>query len=206
MAALQREAPEPLESQASVFMMGGTSILRGKDHFLAGPVLGAPMAVMALEILIGGGAKNVLYAGFAGSLAGELKAGDLFVPSSAFSTEGTSAHYPAALEPDPDLHARLAGCLRGGGAASRGAVWSTDGPFREVRELRDAFKARGALAVEMVVSALFAAAGFRGLALAAALLVTDEFLPDGSWREGFRDPGFPEGLAALSKGVWRAFV
>jgi uridine phosphorylase len=187
-------------------MMGGTSILRGKDHFLAGPVLGAPMAVMALEILLGGGAESVLFAGFAGSLVGELKCGDLFVPSSALSSEGSSAHYPSAMLPDPSLHGRLAGALCGEGAPSRGAVWSTDAPFREVREVRDAFRARGAIAVEMVVSALFAAAGFREKAFAAALLITDEFLPDGGWREGFRDPGFRKGLSALSEGIWRAFV
>jgi uridine phosphorylase len=164
------------------------------------------MAVMALEILMGGGAKSVLSAGFAGSLVPELKTGDLFVPSSALSSEGTSAHYPAALRPDPSLHDRLAQTLRAEGAPSRGAVWTTDAPFREVREVRDAFRAKGAIAVEMTVSALFACAGHRELPFAAALLITDEFLPDGSWREGFRAPSFRKGLDALSEGIWRAFV
>jgi uridine phosphorylase len=195
-----------MEPSASVFMLGGTSILRGRDHFLAGPVLGAPMAVMALEILFGGGAGSLLFAGFAGSLVSDLKPGDLFVPSRAISSEGTSAHYPGALAPDPGLHGRLAATLRTQGAASGGAVWSTDGPFRETREVRGAFKARGAVAVEMVTSALFAAASFRGVALAAALLVTDEFTEDGGWREGFKDPGFLKGLEALSEGIWQAFT
>jgi uridine phosphorylase len=187
-------------------MQGGTAILRGRDYFLAGPILGAPMSVMALEILMGGGAENVVFAGFAGSIAPELKPGDLFVPSRALSSEGTSAHYPAPLVPEAALHDRLALALGGdAGTASEGCVWSTDAPMREIPEVRAAFRDRGAVAVDMVTSALFAAAGFRGKALAAALLVTDEFTQDG-WREGFGEPDFRRNLAALSAGAWKAFV
>ncbi|MDR2611908.1 MAG: hypothetical protein LBG06_03430 [Deltaproteobacteria bacterium] len=205
LAALQRGAPESLSSPSGVFMLGGTSILRGRDYFLAGPVLGAPMAVMALEILIGGGAENVAFAGFAGSLVPGLKSGDIFLPSAALSSEGTSVHYPGGLAPHSAFHAQLAHAMGQEAAASSGAIWSTDGPFRETRELRDSFRARGARAVDMVTSALFAAAGFRKLALAAALIITDEFAEDGGWRDGFGDPGFRRGFEALSAGIWKAF-
>jgi purine-nucleoside phosphorylase len=199
--ALKKSAPEPLERACSIFMLGGTAIHIGREHFLAGPVLGAPMAVMALEILKGGGAKDVLFAGFAGSLVPELALGDLFLPDKALSTEGTSAHYPAELTPDPGLY----GVLRQKAAEKRlfrpGTVWSTDGPMRETRATRDSYQSLGAKAVEMEVSALFAAARFRGLRLASILLITDLF-EDASWKEGFGTQAYKDGLATLSTLAW----
>jgi uridine phosphorylase len=163
------------------------------------------MAVMTLEILIGGGAESVVFAGFAGSLSEKAESGSVFLPSSALSTEGTSSHYPAPLVPDGPLRSRLAQALGGAVNPASGAIWSTDAPLRETPALCEAFRERGALAVDMVTSALFAAAGFRGQALAAALLISDEFR-DGGWRECFGDPGFKHGLKALSDAAWKAFV
>jgi uridine phosphorylase len=201
LSALRASAPEPLGRLCSIFMLGGTGIFGGKEFFLAGPVLGAPMAVMALEVLCGGGAESVIFAGFAGSLSPALAPGDLFVPDRALSSEGTSAHYPAEPTPDPRLFKALGDGAKG--AVLGGAVWSTDGPLRETPAAREAYGALGALAVEMEVSALFAAARFRGVGLASALLITDSFL-GGAWRDGFQEESHKEGLARLGPLAWGA--
>ncbi|MDR2340445.1 MAG: hypothetical protein LBF40_10010 [Deltaproteobacteria bacterium] len=200
-ASLKASAPEPLGKLCSIFMLGGTAIFGGRDFFLAGPVLGSAMAVMALEVLIGGGAGRILFAGFAGSLSEGLAIGDLFQPDNALSSEGTSQHYPAELAPDPGLYGTLREKAGAAGCFRPGTVWSTDGPLRETKELRDSSVKAGAIAVEMEVSALFAAARFRGAALAALLLITDSFGKDG-WVEGFGGKPYQEGLGSLATLAW----
>jgi purine-nucleoside phosphorylase len=201
--ALKGSAPEPLEKICTLFMLGGTSIYSGRDHFLAGPVLGAPMAVMALEILVGGGAESLLFAGFAGSLTPGLALGDVFLPDRALSSEGASSHYPARLEPDEDLYSTLRIKAEKRGLFHPGCVWSTDGPMRETKALREAYIKQGAQAVEMEASALFAAARFRRARLAAILLITDLFHGEG-WSDGFGGPRHKDGLKLVSDLAWEA--
>jgi len=59
----------------------------------------------------------------------------------------------------------------------RGAVVSTD-LFYDPRAREEAWAAEGALAVEMECAAVFAVAAARGVAAAAALLVSDLVLPE----------------------------
>jgi uridine phosphorylase len=163
------------------------------------------MAVLALEALIGGGAEEVLYLGTAGSLVPELSPGDLFFPSLALSSEGTSPHYqPSELTPDEKLYANLKETFSSLGLFNAGSVWTTDAPLRETQEKRDFFKERGAMAVEMEVAALFAVASFRKIKLASILLVSDSF-GEGKWRLGSRDKKYKEALAEIGTLSWRIF-
>jgi uridine phosphorylase len=185
-------------------MLGGTSIIKGQDFFVAGPVLGAPMAVMALEVLVGGGAQKILFAGFGGSLSPELEPGDFLAPGSAIAGEGTSAHYEGGrLAPDPELLKSVEKALLRRELLRGGPIWSTDGPLRETAERRAAYRALGAVAVDMEVSALFAAASFREVALAALILLTDSF-GQGPWREGFKLPKFKKNLSLCGEIAWEA--
>jgi uridine phosphorylase len=163
------------------------------------------MAVMTLEVLIGGGAKEIVFAGFAGSLVPDINPGDLYFPSSALSTEGTSMHYqPGEMKPDTDLYAKVEKVFSPLGLHRQGVVWSTDGPFRETAELRQSFIQKGASVVEMEVSALLSAASFRKVKLAAVLLITDTF-GKGDWYDGFKFPAYKNGLNSLSDNIWNVF-
>jgi uridine phosphorylase len=163
------------------------------------------MAVLALEVLIGGGAEEVLYLGTAGSLVPTLSPGDLFFPSLAFSSEGTSAHYqPGEPKPDEKLYANLKDAFSPQGRFNTGPVWTTDAPLRETQGIRDFFKEKGALAVEMEVAALFAAASFRKIKLAAMLLTSDTF-GEGKWRSGSRDKKFKQAASEIGELSWRIF-
>jgi purine-nucleoside phosphorylase len=73
-----------------------------------------------------------------------------------------------------------------------GAVWSTDGVYRETREKVETFQRAGVLAVEMEISALFSVARFRGVELGGILVVSDE-LSSFVWRPGFKDDRFIAG-------------
>lgn len=155
---------------------------------LAGPCLGAPQAVMALEKLIVLGAGRIWVFGWCGSLQPEVRIGDIFLPTSALSEEGTSAHYPLRGRipgPDPGITARLRRRVRSSGMPfHEGRIWSTDAPYRETPRKVRLFRAQGVGAVDMEMSALMTVAAYRQVPLGAMLVVSDE-LSDAGWNPGF---------------------
>lgn len=159
--------------------------------FLAGPAVGAPMAVLCLEKLIALGARRIVLYGWCGSLVPSLRIGDLFMPTDALSEEGTSAHYQPSPPPTVDkLHGDLLASLVSMGYAPwQGMIWTTDAVYRETREKVASHGACGILAVDMEYAALRTVAAFRGVSLAAVMLVSDELF-GASWRSGYSQAPF----------------
>ncbi len=176
----------------------------GLDVALTGPVYGAPHAVMALEQLIALGAKNIFFLGWCGSLAAEAHIGDIVLPWNALSEEGVSKHYPTPgrkVTANPRMFKLLSSTLGNlGRRRHEGKIWTTDAIFRETEAKARAYAARGLLAVEMEVSALLKVSCYRGVALAAALVVSDE-MASLTWTPGFRDPRLKEGRLAAVEAV-----
>lgn len=152
------------------------------DHmFLAGPAVGAPMAVLCLEKLIALGARQVVVYGWCGALHPSLHAEDLLLPTHGLSEEGTSAHYfgdrdgvPATC-PDGTLSAAVTKALAAQGTpCHQGGIWTTDALFRETRHKVTTYASRGIMAVDMEFTALCAVAAFRRIRLAGLMLVSDE--------------------------------
>lgn len=160
---------------------------------LMGPALGAPYAVMVLEKLIALGARMVLALGWCGSLQSHLVIGDLVLPTATVSTEGTSRHYPLggqAPDPDPDLVRILQNLLKSTKDRwQEGAVWSTDGFYRETVDLVRHYQAQGVLGVDMEMAALFTLGRFRRVPVAGLLVVSDE-LASLQWKPGYRSERF----------------
>jgi len=158
-----------------------------------GPALGAPYAVMVLEKLIALGARMVLALGWCGSLQSHLVIGDLVLPTATVSTEGTSRHYPLvgqAPDPDPDLVRILQNLLKSTKDRwQEGAVWSTDGFYRETVDLVRHYQAQGVLGVDMEMAALFTLGRFRRVPVAGLLVVSDE-LASLQWKPGYRSERF----------------
>ncbi|MFZ0133198.1 MAG: nucleoside phosphorylase [Desulfobacterales bacterium] len=166
---------------------------------LVGPMVGAPYAVMLLETLLAWGVRHFFFLGWCGAVSPALKTGDLLVPTAALIDEGTSVHYrdpgrlPPVSYPSPRAVDRIRQLLNGeNGRLHAGAVWTTDAIFRETPAKIRHFQAEGALAVDMETSALFSAAGFRGVDLGALLVVSDE-LSSLHWRPGFKTEAFTTG-------------
>jgi len=171
--------------------------------FWAGPMVGAPMAALTLEKLIALGGREFFVYGWCGSLHQSLEVGDLLLPTRAVSSEGTSAHYPVAQPAlaANRLHHRLADHFAAHGLAPRaGAVWTTDAPYRESRAQVTRLADQGIVAVEMELAALFTVAAFRGVTLAAALMVSDELWRQ-QWTPGFRRKDFRTRNRALVEGL-----
>jgi uridine phosphorylase len=160
---------------------------------LMAPALGAPYAVMVLEKLIALGAQMVLALGWCGSLQPHLAIGDLVLPSTAVSTEGTSRHYPLngqPMAPDPGLFGVLRDLMDTTEARWReGAVWSTDGFYRETAGQVRHYQGQGVLGVDMEMAALFTVGRFRHVPVAGLLVVSDE-LGTLQWQPGYRSERF----------------
>jgi uridine phosphorylase len=158
-------------------------------YFVAGPAIGAPMAVMTMEKLIALGARRIILFGWCGSLRESLGIGELLLPTSALSGEGTSSYYSSGSQPpspSPLLIEKLKRLLVSFTLSwQEGCVWSTDAPYREKRSSMKALQQeQDVSAVDMEYAALCSAADFRKIDFAALLLVSDEVWGK-SWTPGF---------------------
>jgi uridine phosphorylase len=160
---------------------------------LAGPILGAPQAVLVVEKLIALGSRTIVVFGWSGSLQTNIRMGDWLLPSSARSEEGTSSHYPldsAECVPDAELLTHLQDhCLSNGYTVRCGPVWTTDAPLRETAYKVSTYGKEGFLAVEMEMSALFRVAAYRKVRLVGFLVVSDELFTL-KWQPGLRTTHF----------------
>jgi len=192
---LSRLADTPVVEQRKLYMSSLQVHADDQLRFtLAGPMVGAPYAAMILEALSVWGVESILFVGWCGAVSRHVKAGDLIVPDSAMIDEGTSGHYcaPPCRVALPDrllVHQVGLALQRQGARFHDGAVWTTDAIYRETVEKVKHHQSKGALAVDMELSAIFTVAGFREIAAAGILVVSDE-LSDYQWRPGFNAPAF----------------
>ena len=60
----------------------------GQNRFsIAGPFIGAPYAVMLLEIMIKWGARKIIIFGFCGAVSPDVKIGDIVIPTGSIIDE-----------------------------------------------------------------------------------------------------------------------
>jgi purine-nucleoside phosphorylase len=162
---------------------------------VVGPIMGAPYAVMLLEVLRSfGGVQRGFFIGWCGSIDPRVRIGDLIVPTGAWIDEGTSVHYGQSFRAAAMANQELQEVLRLESQRRRttchnGLVWTTDAIFRETRTQINRYQRLGALAVEMELSALLSAASFYDFPLAALLAVSDELFTY-HWQPGFKTEAF----------------
>jgi purine-nucleoside phosphorylase len=198
--ALTDTRPKPLYN-SQLFHVSDTD---SPQAALAGPVTGAPYAVMLLETLVCWGAKYIVFWGWCGAISPGLKIGDIIIPTAAVVDEGTSKHYPQGAAnsfdgqkilwstPDDRLVATLVDQLKTYHLPCQlGSIWTTDAIYRETKTKVAQYQKDNILAVEMEMSALFTVARFRRVSLAGVLVVSDD-LSSFSWRPGFRNDRFAE--------------
>lgn len=164
-------------------------VSKNEDFFVAGPAIGAPMAVMTFEKLIALGAQHIVLFGWCGAISTEFSVGDILLGGEAYSGEGTSRYYTSEVSSSPSLS--LVGQLQPLFDNARSQpMWSTDAVFRESRqmlqELADKYNVCG---VDMEYSALCSVAAFRKIDFAGLFLVSDE-LWQPIWRPGFTTKDF----------------
>jgi uridine phosphorylase len=183
------EAVQATGGERRILYNSNLCVHTSQGYFVAGPAIGAPMAVMTMEKLIALGARKIILFGWCGTLRESLGLGDLLLPTSALSGEGTSSYYasgPQPPSPSSFLIEKLKGLLESFTLSwQEGCVWSTDAPYREKRSfLKILQQKQNVSAVDMEYAALCSAANFRNIDFAALLLVSDEVWGK-SWNPGF---------------------
>ncbi len=147
--------------------------------------IGAPVVAGLTDEFVALGARQFLLIGMAGSLQPDLSTGSLVIATHVLRGEGVSQHY---LPPSPSVESD-AGMTRGLAEMlskrtpppRQGRTWTTDAPFRELREVVRTRQREGVLAVDMESAALLSVARSYDLPAAAAFSIADQ-LSDGHWR------------------------
>ena len=171
--------------------------------------VGAPFAVLVAEQLFAAGCQLLISITSAGQIAPAAALPYFVLIDRALRDEGTSAHY---LPPSPFVAAAahlMAPIAAGLGAMQppvvRGAVWTTDAPFRETEAAIAHARAAGALAVEMEAAALYAFATAHRRDVVCFAHVTNQLAQvEGDFEKGEAD-GAAEALRllALTAQAWR---
>jgi uridine phosphorylase len=177
-------------------------ILYTKDRvsFAQVPV-GAPATIAVMEELIACGADTFIGLGTAGSLQPEAPIGTCVIPDSCVREEGTSLHYPVAdISSDPELAGALEqSCMREGLNVLKGALWTTDGVYRELVSSIEEYRGKGVLGVDMETSAMYALGRFRGVNVCNLLVVSDELWHE--WKPAFGSAELMEKLKRAERAV-----
>ena len=178
----------------------------GKRFSIAGPAMGAPIAVILLERLVALGARNIVGVGSCGSLQEDIRIGDYIIPTHAIVEEGTSQHYPS-----DNVIPRASGiilksiedcCVTNNLSFTMGKVWTTDAPFRETTKKTRTYKNQNVLGVEMEMSALFTVGTFRGVDVGGFLVVSDE-LSAMRWKTRSRDKKYSSALKTACEALFK---
>ncbi len=138
--------------------------------------LGGAGAVQIMEQLIAGGVQEIIAAGCCGALVEDTE-GSFFIPTAALRQEGTSYHYlPPSREIELDSKPVKAICkvLEEAGLSYRICkTWTTDGFYRETKEMVQYRKSEGYSVVEMECASMAACARMRGIIFGQLLFTAD---------------------------------
>lgn len=201
----QQMAILPGEGEALFLSRYYASAAQPSAYGLVGPFMGAPQAAMLLETLAAWGGRRFVFMGWCGALSSALQNGDVVVPCGAFTDEGTTRAYGREAEhvlpASPEFQASINAHLQQSGIDCReGLIWTTDAVFRETEDKVRQYRERGALAVEMELSALYTVGHQLDVALGAVLVVSDE-LSTFKWRPGFKSDRFKAARAAVCEAL-----
>lgn len=148
----------------------------GGDVCLVQSPIGASAAVQVLDTLVTCGCKKVIAVGSCGVLA-DLEENAFIVPTRALRAEGASYHYlPASrfIELDEEPVSVIKETLKEHNIPfAECATWTTDGFFRETKDMVGYRLAEGCAVVEMECAALAACCRLRGAEFGQLLFSAD---------------------------------
>jgi purine-nucleoside phosphorylase len=193
LALAQQLLTEPLMSNHARGLWGYTGQTpSGHALSIQSTGMGGPSAAIVLHELAELGVRRAVRVGTCGALDPELGHGELLVARDALAEDGASRALGAAeiAEPDQELTAGLAAELGQGATPAR--IVTTDlfygGEAEQAgppRARADAWRRRGAAAVEMEAATIFTLGRRLGVATACLLVVSDTF--DGGERRRIDD-------------------
>ena len=147
-----------------------------EDICLVQSLVGAPVSAMILDSLIGAGCRKIIAVGSCGVLA-DLPEDAFIVPVKALRDEGTSYKYlPASrfIDLDPEPVTAIERTFKSHGLSFvTCTTWTTDGFFRETKDMVKYRLEEGCSVVEMECAALVACSRKRGASFGQFLFTAD---------------------------------
>lgn len=175
--ALQNKAEKiaEFESITKVYPIYKTLYKNEEVCFCQAPC-GASAATQILDFLIAYGVKYIISCGSCGALH-DFNENEIIIPISALRDEGTSYHYIAPSREIGINPIAIAAIKRAANVFGIGyeecKTWTTDGFYRETKEMVMYRKEEGCAVVEMECSALAACTRFRNATFAQILFTAD---------------------------------
>ena len=141
------------------------------------------------EVMCNAGIENIIRIGTCGALDENMKIGDLVVVDEIIRGDGVTPYYvdkDFKTIADKKISDTLVAVAKEMGATvHRGKVWTTDALLRETRQIVEAKRKEGAIAVDMVSSTLLTIAALHKRKAAAILAVSDNVI---TGEMGFMNP------------------
>jgi len=141
------------------------------------------------EVMCNAKIANIIRIGTCGALDEDIKIGDLVVVDKVIRGDGVTPYYVAQdfqTTADKKIADTLFEVAKGMGAGiHRGTVWTTDALLRETRDIVEAKRKEGAIAVDMVSSALLTIAQVYNIKAGSILAVSDNVI---NGEMGFMNP------------------
>ena len=141
------------------------------------------------EVMCNAGIQNIIRAGTCGALDENIKVGDIIVVDTIIRGDGVTPYYVDKnfkTVADKKIADTLFEVAKGmGSTVHRGCVWTTDALLRETREIVEAKRKEGAVAVDMVSSSILTIAQTYNVKAGAILAVSDNVV---TGEMGFMNP------------------
>lgn len=150
--------------------------IQGEEITFVQAPLGGAGAVQIMEQMIAGGATKIIAVGCCGALEAGAE-GEFFIPTAALRQEGTSYQYlPPSREVELCEKAIIAiekTLAKAELSYRRCKTWTTDGFYRETKEMVLYRKSEGYSVVEMECASMAACAKMRGVIFGQLLFTAD---------------------------------
>lgn len=141
------------------------------------------------EVMCNAGIQNIIRIGTCGALDENIKVGDLVVVDEVIRGDGVTPYYvdkDFKTVSDKKISDTLYNTAKDMGVnIHRGITWTTDALLRETREIVEARRKEGAIAVDMVSSALLTIAQTHSVKAGSILAVSDNVI---TGEMGFMNP------------------
>jgi uridine phosphorylase len=141
------------------------------------------------EVICNVGIKNIIRIGTCGALDENIGIGDLVIVDKVIRGDGVTPYYVDAefqTVADKKISDTLFAVAQGMGLkVHRGTTWTTDALLRETREIVEAKRKQGAVAVDMVSSTLLTIAQLYKVCAGSILAVSDNVI---TGEMGFMNP------------------
>ncbi|MFZ2356545.1 MAG: hypothetical protein WAW67_01810, partial [Candidatus Omnitrophota bacterium] len=141
------------------------------------------------EVMCNAGIQNIIRIGTCGALDENMQIGDLIIVDKVIRGDGVTPYYVDKnfqTQADKKIADTLYEVAKGMGVnVHRGTTWTTDALLRETRELVEAKRKEGAIAVDMVSSTLLTIAQTYNIKAGSILAVSDNVI---TGEMGFMNP------------------